>query len=107
MLTVLIRIFWLFVGHAVCDFGLQSGYMAEGKDPFKPDHWDNPWFWCMFPHCLLHAGAVYLITQNFYLALAELVVHFLADVVKCKGITTFSQDQMCHYACKIVWGILA
>ncbi len=105
-MTILIRIFWLFVGHAVCDFGLQSEFMAKGKSPFHITP-GVPWFTCMFPHCLLHAGAVFLVTQSFYLALAELVIHFIADVLKSRGTTTFGQDQLFHYACKVVWGILA
>lgn len=105
-MTILVRIFWLFVGHAVCDFAFQSQFMAENKNPFKANP-QFPWFWIMFPHCLLHAGAVYFITGSLFLAIAELVVHFGCDVLKCKDETTFGQDQMLHYGFKIILGVLA
>jgi hypothetical protein len=103
-MTIILLIFKLWVGHALCDFALQTAYMAEHKNPFRQPN--DHWFWVMLPHCLLHAGAVYFITGSFGLAMAEFGVHFIADYAKCAGKTTYTQDQMFHYGCKIVWGIL-
>lgn len=104
-MTTLVLIFKLFVGHALCDFALQTAYIAEKKNPFHQpsDHW----FWPMFAHCLLHSGVVYFLTGSLALGIAELLVHFIADVAKCAHKTSYNQDQMLHYGCKILWGLLA
>lgn len=99
-------LFALCIGHAVADFPLQGEYLATGKnrrflmrlqDPARPVH---IWVVCMSAHCLIHAGAVWLITGSASLAFIEFIVHWAIDVAKCEGKTTFNQDQLLHVLCK-------
>ena len=61
-----------------------------------------PWFHALLAHSGIHSGAVYLISGSIYMALFELVAHFVIDYLKCKGKIDFNQDQCLHFMCK--WG---
>ena len=109
LLTALQALFALSIGHAVADFPLQGEYLATGKnrrflvriqDPSRPPH---IWVACMAAHCLIHAGAVWMITGSVILALVELIVHWFIDVAKCNGHTNFNQDQILHIVCKMAY----
>lgn len=106
-LAALKALFALCIGHALADFPLQGEYLATGKnrrflirlqDPSRPA---NIWFVCMSTHCLIHAGAVWLITGSALLGAIEFVIHWFIDVAKCEGKTTFNQDQALHVLCKV------
>ncbi len=99
----------LLVGHAVADFPLQGEFLAIGKnrryltrlkDPARPP---EIWVFCMGAHCLIHAGAVWIVTGSFLLAVVELVLHWFIDLAKCEGKTTFATDQWAHVACKAIY----
>ncbi len=101
--------FALMIGHAVADFPLQGEYLAIGKnrryltrlkDPSRPP---EIWIYCMGAHCLVHAGAVWIITGSSVLAAIELVLHWLLDQAKCEGRTSFGMDQWGHAACKAAY----
>ena len=57
----------------------------------------------MAAHCLIHAGAVWLITGSAVLAAIELGVHWLLDTAKCEGKTGFNFDQTMHIVCKAIY----
>lgn len=108
-LAALKALFALCIGHALADFPLQGEYLAVGKnrrflmrlqDPARPV---NIWFVCMSVHCLIHAGAVWLITGSALLGAVEFVIHWCIDVAKCEGITSFNQDQILHVLCKVAY----
>lgn len=96
---------YLFAAHALADFPLQGDFLTKGKNRFNPLP-GVPWYWCMMAHCLIHAGAVTLITGKWWLGVAEFMVHFVVDDLKCGGHTTFDEDQHIHYFCKVVWWLL-
>lgn len=109
LLAALKALFALCIGHALADFPLQGEYLATGKnrrfllrlqDPSRPVH---IWFVCMSAHCLIHAGAVWLITGSAMLGCVEMIIHWCIDVAKCEGKTTFNQDQALHVLCKIAY----
>lgn len=97
----------LLIGHALCDFPLQGEYLANGKNWRFLKHIQDPsrppqiWIACMAAHCLIHAGAVWVITGSTLLAVIELVLHWCIDVAKCRGMTSFNQDQVLHALCKV------
>lgn len=106
LLAALQALFALSIGHAVADFPLQGEYLATGKnwrllkrlqDPARPE---KIWIACMAAHCLVHAGAVWLITGSSLFAVIELVLHWSIDVAKCSGKTNFNLDQALHIICK-------
>lgn len=93
-------LFWLLVAHALCDFPLQGDFLARAKaGEFTAAGMGRGWplFW----HCLIHAGGVALVTGNIWLGLLELVWHFIIDVAKIIGTTTFEQDQVLHVISKV------
>jgi len=99
-------LFYLLAAHALCDFPLQGDFLAKGKSQLAPIP-GVPWFWCLFWHAMIHAGAVALLTHNLWLGLAELVLHFIIDDMKCGGLFGFGADQSLHVLCKLLWWVLA
>lgn len=98
-------VFMLFAAHALCDYPLQGDFLARGKNLNTPIP-GMGWQQLMLAHCLIHAGAVLLITGNVWLGLAELVIHFATDTAKCCNIIDFNMDQYIHYTCKIAWAFV-
>ena len=96
--------FWLLVGHAVADYGLQTGFLSQAKRPGGVPGF--PWYEAMSAHCLIHAGAVALATGSVVLGIAEFCAHFAIDYAKCRGRTSTTEDQTLHVACKILWVVL-
>ena len=99
-------LFWMLVLHAVCDYPLQGDFLAKAKNRTAPVP-GVPWWQALTAHAAIHAGAVGFITGSVWLALAELVVHWLTDDAKCRGEISFNQDQAIHVACKVSWAALA
>lgn len=105
--------FQLLIGHAVADFALQTKAIALGKNRHLPPYGIPPgqkqyavWTHYLTAHALIHAGAVWLITYSVWFALAELVLHWLIDFVKCENWTNPHQDQLLHIACKLAYVLL-
>ena len=105
-----IAFFALAIGHAFADFAWQSEFMATNKnrhlvpkdtDTGRPS---SMWLHVLTAHCLVHAGTVWLILgdlkQAWIFAVAEFILHWFIDLVKCDGKTNFNQDQALHYVCK-------
>lgn len=109
--SALTLLFALVIGHAVADFPLQGDFLSRGKNrhtepPKLADGKSSPadlWVYLMTAHCLIHAGFVWLITGSALLALAELVLHWAIDALKCEGKTSFAMDQWLHVVCKAVY----
>lgn len=97
--------FALLIGHAIADYPLQGDFLAKAKNPANPID-GIPWWIAMSMHCLIHAGAVWFITGNIFLGLAELGLHFLIDWLKCEYFIEFGLDQFLHISCKVMWAVL-
>lgn len=96
-------LFCLLCAHGLCDWGLQSEYMARNKSPLKTGDHEMPWFIAMFSHCSIHGLAVAIITGVWWLGAMELVAHFVIDVCKCVGYTDAGLDWLLHLFCKVIW----
>jgi len=98
----------------VADYPLQGDFIARGKNrnspqpPLADGRSDSTpvWVYLMGAHSLIHAGFVWAISGLFVLAVAEFVLHFLIDVLKCENITSFAVDQWLHLGCKGVYVIV-
>ena len=97
------------IGHALCDFSLQTDSMAKGKNrnnqttpPPGAKHAPSWYFW-LTAHALIHAGAVLLVTHSHWCALTELVLHAATDFGKCENWYGMKTDQAAHVACKIAY----
>ncbi len=107
-LSALSLLFALVIGHALADFPLQGDFLSHGKNRHLPppklaDGKQPPpstWAYLMSAHCLIHAGFVWIITGSALLAIAEFVIHFVIDFVKCEGRTSFAVDQWLHIITK-------
>lgn len=96
-------LFYLLASHFVCDYPLQSDFIAIGKSPKKSPYNGVPWFWIMAGHSFTHGAGVALATNNVWLGIAETVAHFIIDTAKCMGFTSINTDQFLHIACKLAW----
>ena len=111
-MTYLPKLFWLLVGHAVCDFALQSDTMAKLKNyrnTTSPPVGQQPcvvWPYFLGAHALIHGCAVALVTGSVALGLAEAIIHFTIDLAKCAGLIRLHQDQTMHFGCKLLWASL-
>jgi hypothetical protein len=98
-------------GHALADFGLQTLYVAMGKDRYAVDdegrQKNEHWLPVLFAHCAIHGLFVGLATGYAWLGWAEIAVHFATDDAKCAKRFGYETDQLLHYAAKLVWGAIA
>jgi hypothetical protein len=106
--------FALLIGHMFADYPCQTEFMALGKDHRRPrplpgakGETRGVWVHCLTAHCLIHAGAVWVITGSMALALVETVLHWIIDFIKSAGLTNLHLDQFLHLVCKAgyVWAI--
>lgn len=99
---------WLLVlAHFICDYSLQSGFIATCKNPNVDSRTGIPWYYVMSGHCATHAMAVYLITQSTWMSAAEFVLHFVTDTDKCCAgkHASIHKDQATHIMCKVCFAI--
>jgi hypothetical protein len=102
-------LFLLIFGHCLADFVLQSPTLSKAKNSTT-----NPkeiWIPAMLAHCIIHAGVVLIITGKLWLALYQLLVHFIIDDLKCRGKLAngkiaFAKDQVLHISDMVVIAIL-
>jgi hypothetical protein len=99
-------VFWLLWGHCLSDFALQGDFLAMLKN-HKHKVGEQYWAYGLFSHGMVHAGFVALFTGQIGLGLAEFVAHIAIDRAKCSGRLSFHVDQWLHYACKLLWAVLA
>ena len=95
VVSALFLLFAFTIGHAFADFPLQGDFLSRGKNRNAPPPPladgkacpANLWVYLMSAHCLIHAG----------------FVHWLIDVVKCEGHTSFATDQWLHILTKVAY----
>lgn len=96
----------LIVGHALADYPLQGDFLSRAKNRTAPLA-GVPWWQALTAHAVIHAGTVGIITGSVGLGLAEGVVHWLTDDLKCRGRISFNTDQAIHIGCKVAWAAIA
>ncbi len=92
----------LVVAHVLCDYPLQGPFLSAAKNRFAPVP-GFPWAQALGAHAIIHGGAVWLLTGQWSLGLAEVVAHAIIDDWKCAGRLTVNQDQALHIAFKLLW----
>lgn len=106
--------FAMFIGHALADYPLQGAFLASGKNrngdasiffggSAVPK---GLWIHALTAHSLIQAGFVWVITGSAALALAEFIIHWIIDFVRCEEWISFTMDQVLHYLCKVVYAAL-
>lgn len=103
----LVVFFALLIGHAFADYPLQGDFIARFKSHrVKFETPTGPvciWPYVLTAHCLIHAGFVWAITGSIWLAVCELLFHWIIDLLKCGDRIDFHMDQWAHMLCKFVW----
>jgi hypothetical protein len=104
--------FWLFAGHFIMDYVLQSGTMAAQKSPVPGARNEAlakavPWPYWLTAHSLTHGGVVLVATGSVTLGLLETAIHWATDLAKCCRKIDIHTDQGIHLACKVVWLVVA
>lgn len=103
----MILFFQLLIAHAVCDYPLQGDFIAKFKNPtVSSPVKETIWWHLMSAHCAINAGAVWWLTGNPWLGLAEFLAHFATDLAKCCNIIGYHGDQLNHVLCKFWWAYL-
>lgn len=92
----------LFFAHFLADYPLQGDFLSKAKNRIAPIP-GAPWWQALVAHSGIHAGFVWLITGQWWLAIAELAAHAVIDDTKCAGHISFNQDQAAHIVCKCLW----
>ena len=108
-MTPVALLFRLLVAHAVCDYALQSEFMADAKRPdslYRRTKF-GPWWWWALAHGFINGAGVYWATYSLTLGYLETLVHVGLDYAKCRGWLTTGQDQGAHLVAKGLWLLLA
>lgn len=100
MIEVFIK---LILSHAWCDYTLQSDSMAKGKCHRSGG---QIWPYWLGAHAATHATGVWYFTGSVWMGLAEFVLHWLIDFLKCENVTNIHQDQLLHVICKVVYVLI-
>ena len=114
LVGALILFFAMAIGHALGDYPLQGEFLATGKNrhidtsTFLGGGEVSPilWFHSLTAHSLIQAGMVWIITGSGALALAEFVLHWAIDFVRCEKWIGFTLDQCLHFACKLIYAMI-
>jgi hypothetical protein len=94
-----VMLWWLLVGHVMCDGPLQTGVLSNSKS--SPDL--KLAVFGYIGHAVLHGGAVALVTGQVWLGMLETLCHLAIDVSKRRGLIGAVLDQSLHMLCKILW----
>jgi hypothetical protein len=103
----IVLFFALIIGHAFADYPLQGDFLATHKnrnyrDPVRQLP-AGLWVHCLFAHCLIHAGFVWMITGQVFFGFVELVLHMILDLLKCEKRIGYHTDQLLHAASKALY----
>jgi len=94
----------LVLGHFVADYPLQTDRIATEKCPGCDKVLS--WRWWLTAHAATHGFLVACITGIPLLGLAEMGVHTVIDLAKCKGFYRLGLDQTLHLSAKLIWALL-
>ncbi len=110
-----LELFFLFIaGHMIGDFALQSEFVATNKNRHVRDLMTAEvrakaqviWPHLLTAHSFHHGLIVFVITGHIYLALAEVITHWITDFGKCERWFGFHADQTIHILTKLLWTAL-
>lgn len=97
---------WLLLcAHFLADYPLQGDFLSLNKSRKGPNY--VPWWHALVAHAFIHGGFVAIITDHWWLGLAETCIHAMTDHLKCEKRIGINFDQSIHIICKIVWFVIA
>ena len=106
-------LFIMFFLHCLGDFVFQTDPMAKGKNRHKkPDYIPEgqktkiTWFYWLSAHAIIQGGLIFIFFPIIWIALIEVISHFILDFLKCDNVTNPHIDQTCHYLLRIIYTII-
>jgi hypothetical protein len=102
MYTGEMLLFLLVAGHFLADYPLQGQFLAEAKSRHTKLG-GVYWLHALTGHSFIHGGVVAILTGSVILGIAETVVHWITDWLKCENKISLHQDQAIHLLSKVVW----
>jgi hypothetical protein len=100
-------IFLLIAFHFICDYELQKGETATGKNRnICKAQFGVHWLYWLASHSFMHGAAVYFITGSVLLGIAETLIHGIIDLGKCEDVYGLNIDQALHILCKVIWVVI-
>ena len=97
----------LMLAMAVTDLAIQTEVMAFAKGDTKPTVvQDPPWYYFMGAHSMVNGCGVWLVTGNVYFGVAESVLHFVIDHLKCSHIISSRVDLTLHIGCRVIYAVI-
>lgn len=106
----MIVLFAMVLSHFVCDFALQSDWIAKNKnrhaspagyDPKLHGPQQTIWPWVLTSHAATHAAGIWVATGSPVAAFAELIAHWVIDFGKCDRRYGIHTDQILHLVTKV------
>lgn len=106
-------LFVLLFLHFLADFSLQSEAMAKGKNRhfrseyiLKGEKNKITWFYWLTAHTFIQGGLIFIFFPIIWIALIEVVFHFLLDFLKCDNVTNPHIDQGLHVLLRIIYAMV-
>lgn len=91
--------------HFLGDYPLQGDFLSRAKNRTNPIQ-GVPWYQALAAHSGIQAFFVGFATGSYTLALAEFIIHFITDDLKCTNRISYNMDQVIHIGCKLLWAII-
>ena len=102
----------LMFAMAVTDIALQSDWLAFTKTRINPPVVQGvvglpeiAWYYAMGAHSMINGAGVWLVTGNVWFGVAETALHFIADVLKVKGVIGQHLDVIFHVICRVFYAV--
>lgn len=110
----------LIFSHYLCDFALQSSYMAKMKSKlndvkqklandgmYGDQVYQMTWFYVLSAHAIIHGGVVYLLTGYVEFFFITMITHGIIDKLKTSYKTNIHQDQFLHHLVILIEALIA
>lgn len=91
--------------HFVMDYPLQGDFLSKAKNPYNPIP-GIPWYQAMTAHSFMHAVPVGFFTGSPVLGVIEFGIHYITDMLKCRGNISYNMDQAIHIGSKIIYVLI-
>jgi hypothetical protein len=101
MLSLLCK---FIIAHTFADFVFQHDRMAYGKSRHNKS--DVHWFHWLTSHSIINGAMIYILIGYWYIALLEVGLHWIIDLLKCEKITNVEYDQLLHLITKIAYVVM-
>ena len=111
MYHALVLLFKLLISHFLCDFALQTPWIAQNKNRHNAPK-DNAlppgqqpqtiWPYVLTAHAMIHAGGTWVAMGEPLAAGFMFLTHWALDYMKCENLWGFHTDQFMHLSVLVI-----